>query len=70
MAVLRRGHRENVHLGEVKPGARAPILRRYLTVAAGARPNLPVDRDAPLEDTERIANPLPAFQIVPAPSKG
>ncbi|MBK5248534.1 MAG: hypothetical protein JJE50_03730, partial [Actinomycetales bacterium] len=36
-AVLRRGRREDVLLEEVDPGIRAPILRRYLAVAPGAR---------------------------------
>lgn len=54
-AVLRRGRREAVRLDEVDLGARAPILRRYLAVAPGARPHLPVDRRAPLEEFEQIA---------------
>jgi hypothetical protein len=40
-AVLRHGRREHVRLEEVEPGARAPILRRYLEVAPGARPHIP-----------------------------
>jgi hypothetical protein len=36
--VLRHGRREAVCLEEVDPGARAPILRRYLAVAPAARP--------------------------------
>ncbi len=46
-AVLRHGRREAVRLEEVDPGARAPILRRYLQVAPGGRPHIPVDRRAP-----------------------
>jgi len=63
-AVLRRGRRENVHLREVPSAARAPILRRYLAVAPGARPHLPVDRHAPLDEFERIAEQHPVFQII------
>ena len=65
-AVLRRRGREEVRLVEVEPGDRAPILRRYLEVAPGARPHLPVDRHAPLAEFERIADQFPVFQIVPA----
>jgi len=51
---------------EVEPGDRAPILRRYLEVAPGARPHVPVDRHAPLVEFERIAGQFPVFQIIPA----
>lgn len=67
-AVLRRRGRENVRLVEVEPAARAPVLRRYLAVAPGARPHLPVDRHAPLEQFERIADQYPVFRITPAPT--
>jgi len=66
--VLRRGGREQVRLEEVESGDRAPILRRYLEVAPGARPHLPVDRHAPLAEFERIADQFPVFQITPAAS--
>ncbi len=62
-AVLRHGRREAVRLEEVDPGARAPILRRYLQVAPGGRPHIPVDRRAPLADFERIAARYPVFRI-------
>ena len=65
-AVLRRRGREEVRLVEVEPGDRAPILRRYLAVAPGARAHLPVDRHAPLAEFERIAGRFPVFQIIPA----
>jgi hypothetical protein len=65
-AVLRRGGREQVRLEEVEPGDRAPILRRYLAVAPGARPHLPVDRRAPLAEFDRIAGQYPVFRIIPA----
>jgi quinol monooxygenase YgiN len=64
--VLRRGGREQVRLAEVAPGDRPPILRRYLAAAPGARPHLPVDRHAPLEEFERIAAQFPVFRIIPA----
>jgi len=62
-ASLRRGTREEVHLVEVEPGARAPILRRYLALAPGARPHLPVDRHARLEEFEAIAAQFPVFRV-------
>jgi hypothetical protein len=62
--VLRRGGREEVRLEEVEPGDRAPILRRYLAAAPGARPHIPVDRHAPLEEFERIAGQFPVFRII------
>ena len=62
-AVLRHGRRERVCLEEVEPGARAPILPRYLEVAPGARPHIPVDRAAPLEEFARIAPDYPVFRI-------
>ncbi len=62
-AVLRHGRRESVHLEEVEPSARAPILRRYLQVAPGARAHIPVDRTAPLTEFTRIAADYPVFRI-------
>ena len=66
LAVLRRGGRHTVRLVEVEPGQRAPVLKRYLAVAPGARPHLPVDRHASLEEFERIADKYPVFRITPA----
>lgn len=62
-AVLRHGRREAVRLEEVKPRARAPIIKQYLQVALGARPHVPVERRAPLADFERIADRYPVFRI-------
>ncbi len=62
-AVLRHGHREAVRLEEVDPGARAPILQRYLQVAPGARSHIPVDRRAPVAAFERIASRFPVFRV-------
>jgi len=64
-AVLRHGRRESVRLEEVEAGARAPILQRYLQVAPGARAHFPVDRHAPLERFEAIAEQYPVFRICP-----
>jgi deazaflavin-dependent oxidoreductase (nitroreductase family) len=66
LAVLRRGGHQRVRLVEVDAGERAPILRRYLALAPGARPHVPVDRTAPLAEFERIASRYPVFRILPA----
>ncbi len=60
---LRHGRLENVLLEEVDAASRAPILRRYLQVAPGARPHIPVDRHAPLEEFQKIAARYPVFRI-------
>jgi hypothetical protein len=67
LAVLRHGHREAVRLIEVDEGARAPILRRYLAVAPGARAHIPVAGTAPPAEFERVAADVPVFRIVTTP---
>src|SRR5512136_882406 len=63
-AVLRSGGREDVQLEEIPAGQRAPILKAYLQVASGARPHVPVDKDAPLAEFEKIAATHPVFRLV------
>lgn len=63
-AILRRGNREAVRLVEVPPDQRAPILQAYLQRASGARPHLPIDKDAPLADFAAIAPAYPVFRVV------
>ncbi len=53
-----------VELQEVDPADRAPILKRFLAVAPGARPHIPVDRHAPLADFARVAPDHPVFRVV------
>lgn len=65
-AVLRRGGREQVRLVEVPAAERAPIIKRYLAGAPGARPHVPVDRRAPLAEFGAIAGQFPVFQVTPA----
>ena len=62
-AVLRRKQQHPVRLLEVPVADRAPILRRYLALAPGARPHLAIDRHAPVEEFERIAGRYPVFRI-------
>lgn len=61
--VLRHRGREAVRLEEVDTRKRAPIIRRYLQLAPGARPHIPVDRRAPLAEFEAIAAHFPVFRI-------
>jgi F420H(2)-dependent quinone reductase len=67
-AVLRHGRREAVHLQEVAAEGRPAILRRYLALAPGARPHIPVDRHANLEEFEWIA-PDPRLPDRPNPPR-
>jgi hypothetical protein len=62
-AVLRHGRSESVRLVEIEPALRAPILRRYLDLAPGARPHVPVDRKAPLKEFAAIADRYPVFRV-------
>ena len=64
-AVIRHRRRERVHLVELPVADRAPIIRRYLQVAPGARAHIPVDPKAPLEEFEKVAADHPTFRIVP-----
>jgi deazaflavin-dependent oxidoreductase (nitroreductase family) len=64
-AVLRRGRREDVRLEEVSPELRAPILRRYLELAPGARAHITVDRAGPPEAFSAVAAKYPVFRICP-----
>ena len=62
-AVLRHGRREEVRLEEVPVEMRAPVLKAYLKRAPGARPHVPVHKDAPLSEFERIAAQMPVFRV-------
>jgi deazaflavin-dependent oxidoreductase (nitroreductase family) len=62
---LRHGRREEVCLEEVSPDRRAPVLKAYLQRAPGARAHLPVDKDAPLAEFERVSPRFPVFRVVP-----
>ena len=65
-ALLRHGPSERVRLEEVAPEERAPVLKAYLKRAPGARPHIPVDKDAPLHEFEGIAARIPVFRVVAA----
>ena len=67
-AVLRCGGREDVHLEEISADQRAPILKAYLQIAPGARPHMPVDKDAAITEFEKIAAAYPVFRLVSVPT--
>jgi hypothetical protein len=62
---LRHGRREEVHLEEVAPDRRAPVLKAYLKRATNARAHLSIDKDAPLAEFERASSRFPVFRVVP-----
>ncbi len=64
-AVLRSSAREEIQLEEVPVDQRAPILRAYLQRAPGARPHVPVNKDAALAEFQKIAAAFPVFRAVP-----
>lgn len=66
-AVLRHGGREDVRLEEIPASQRAPLLKAYLQAAPGARPHVPVDKDAPLAEFEKIAADHPVFRVMSHP---
>jgi len=62
-ARLRHGISEQVLLKEVDIQQRAPILKAYLRLAPGARPHIPVSKDAPISEFEKIAAKYPVFRV-------
>lgn len=67
---LRHGRREEMRLEEVAPDLRAPVLKAYLNRAPGARAHLPVHKDAPLAEFERVASRFPVFRVVASGTGG
>lgn len=62
-AILRSRVREPVVLEEVPAAERPPILKAYLRRAPGARPHIPVDKNADLADFAKIAPAFPVFRL-------
>lgn len=62
-ARLRHGVVEQVILEELDVGQRAPILKAFLKHAPGARPHIPVGKDAPISEFEEIASKYPVFKL-------
>ena len=63
LATIRRGRAVTVRLVELPVSERAPILKRYLNQVPGARPHIPVSRDAAIADFEAIAPRYPVFRV-------
>ncbi|HEX2623378.1 MAG TPA: nitroreductase/quinone reductase family protein [Phototrophicaceae bacterium] len=63
-AALVSGKRESIQLDELPVEQRAPIIKAYLSRAYGARPHIPVSKDAPVAEFEKIAADFPVFQII------
>lgn len=63
--ILRHGRREEVYLEELAAERRAPVIKAYLKRAPGARPHMPIDKNAPLSEFERVSSQFPVFRIVP-----
>lgn len=68
-ATLRHGRREPIALEGVDVSERAPILKRYLELAPGARAHFTVPVSAPVAEFERIALDHPVFRIRPDTGK-
>lgn len=64
-AKLVHGIAEEVLLEEVDISQRAPIIKAFLGHAPGARPHIPVDKDAPVAEFEKIAAKYPVFRVIP-----
>jgi hypothetical protein len=62
-AKLVHGKSEQVLLKEVDIRQRAPILKAYLQLAPGARPHIPISKDAPIPEFEKIVSKYPIFRI-------
>jgi len=69
-AILRHGRPRACRLIEVPDSERGPIIRRYLERVPGARPHIPVARDAAPAAFGVIAPRYPVFRIVPEPGPG
>jgi len=63
-ATLTSGQRREIALEPVAVERRAPILKRYLKVAPGARAHFPVSKDASLSAFNEIASNYPVYLIV------
>ena len=61
---LRHGRSEDVRLEEVAPEHRAPVLKAYLRQAPRAGAHMPVGKDAPLAEFERVSPRFPVFRVV------
>jgi F420H(2)-dependent quinone reductase len=66
-AILEHGRREEVRQEEIPIEQRAPVLKAYLQRAPGARPHVPIDKDAAFSEFVRIADQIPVFRVLAVP---
>jgi deazaflavin-dependent oxidoreductase (nitroreductase family) len=69
LVTLRRRRAKVCQLIELPVDERAPVLRRYLQTVPGARPHVPVDREAPMAEFQAISARYPVFRVVPAATR-
>jgi len=70
LVTIRHGTARACRLVELPVAERAPILKRYVQKVPGARPHMPVDRHAPLNEFDAIAAQYPVFRVEPAGHAG
>jgi hypothetical protein len=63
LVTIRHERARACHLVEIPVEKRASILKRYLQTVPGARPHVPVGRNAPLVEFEAIAARYPVFRV-------
>lgn len=63
-AKLIHGKTEYVRLEEISLEQRPRVLKAYLKIAPGARPHIPVDKDAPPEAFAVVAPQIPVFRVL------
>ena len=57
------GRRRPVHLDEIPSKLTAPILKRFLLLAIGARPHFDISWRVPLGQFHAIADQHPVFRV-------
>ena len=64
-ALIRHGRTSACTLAEIPIGDRPRVLKRYLQKVPGARPHIPVSRDADINEFAAIAARYPVFLVTP-----
>jgi hypothetical protein len=61
--IIHHGRARACRLIEVAVDERAPLIKLYLKQVPGARPHIPVDRHAGLEEFVKVAANTPVFRV-------
>ncbi|HUA42050.1 MAG TPA: nitroreductase/quinone reductase family protein [Streptosporangiaceae bacterium] len=69
LVTLRHGRARRCRLAELPVSERAPVLRQYLRHVPGARPHIPVARDADAADFAAVAPLYPVFLVTSLPEQ-